>query len=120
VHALQISIRDTPPVVVAVLAGELDMATAEALDGALAGLPQNGSGTVVLDLRDLRFIDSSGLRAVIAAHREAERKGQELALIRGPEHVQQVFEITGLARRLRIVSDESQLAPASHRDDPQA
>jgi anti-anti-sigma regulatory factor len=61
-----------------------------------------------------------GLRAVIAAHRDAERKGQELALIRGPEQVQQVFEITGLARRLRIVSDESQVVPASHRDDPQA
>ena len=48
------------------LTGELDMATAPILDDQLTTCEQGGSRTIVLDLRDLRFIDSSGLRMVVA------------------------------------------------------
>lgn len=99
--------------VVAALSGELDMASAPALEEALAEARTDGVQQLVLDLRELRFIDSSGLRAVIAAVREARRSGHDLALIRGPDQVQQVFDITGVARRMTIVSDESEVVPAA-------
>jgi anti-anti-sigma factor len=110
---LEVTFRKVPPVVVAGLSGELDMASAPALEEALAEARRDGMGQLVLDLRELRFIDSSGLRAVIAAAREARRSGHDLALIRGPDQVQQVFDITGVGRRMTIVSDESEVVPVS-------
>ena len=110
---LQVTFREVPPVVVAGLSGELDMASAPALEEALAEALRDGAQELVLDLRELRFIDSSGLRAVIAAVREARRSGYDLALIRGPDQVQQVFDITGVGRRMRIVSDESEVVPVA-------
>ena len=112
-QGLQVSFRRTPPAIVAELVGELDMATAPALETTLMEACSDGPGLLVLDLRRLRFIDSSGLRAVIAADREARRSGHHLALIRGPDQVHQVFEITGVSRRMVIVSDEAELVAAS-------
>ena len=52
--------------------GELALATAPALEDALQGAFEDGSGRVVLDLRELEFIDSSGLRTLLTARRRAE------------------------------------------------
>src|SRR5439155_4034554 len=49
------------------VAGELDLATAEQLEAQLKQVESSGPGTLVLDLRELEFMDSTGLRAVIAA-----------------------------------------------------
>jgi hypothetical protein len=57
---------------------------------------------IVVDLRELEFMDCSGLRVVWAAHR---REGERLVLVRGPDHVQRVFEISGLVTLLRFVDE---------------
>ena len=84
------------------LDGELDIAGAPAVERALKRAEACGASTVVLDLRRLRFIDTSGLRVVVLAHR---RRAGRLALVRGSPAVQRVFEICGLAQRLPFVDE---------------
>ena len=86
------------------LTGELDISGAPALDeeiGRLAG--REDVHRVVLDLRGLQFLDSSGLRVVALAARRLLAAGRELTLVRGSETVHRVFEITRMADRLDFV-----------------
>ena len=77
------------------LTGELDMATAPILDDQLTGVEQGGSRTIVLDLRDLRFIDSSGLHALVRAYRRSETDGHRLLLVGANPSARRLFEMTG-------------------------
>lgn len=80
--------------------GELDLASAPALEQELSRACANGAPCVVLDLSALRFIDSTGVRAVLAGVVDARSRGCELSLLPGPAPVQRVFELTGLAELL--------------------
>lgn len=88
--------------------GELDIATAETLRAKLHEVIEAGFRRIVLDLRAVSFIDSSGLRAILAARTSSSDAGVEFALIPGPEPVQRLFEITGTERMLRFL-DASEL-----------
>ncbi len=82
------------------LAGELDVAGVERVDEELERVEATDARRIVLDLRDLEFIDSSGIRLIIQADARSRANGNRLCLVRGPRHVQRVFEITDLAGRL--------------------
>jgi anti-anti-sigma factor len=87
------------------LEGELDIASAPALESAL-GDSGNGDGPPerrVVDLRGLTFIDSSGLRAILVANGAARRDGWKLQIVAGPPAVQRVFEICGATDGLCFV-----------------
>jgi anti-sigma B factor antagonist len=84
--------------------GELDLSGAAVLEGELERLAAEPElGTVVLDLRGLEFMDSSGLRLVVLADMRAREAGRRFALIRGDDTVHRVFEITRMAERLEFV-----------------
>jgi anti-sigma B factor antagonist len=53
-------------------------------------------GLIVLDLRNLTFIDSSGLHALVTGHQLCRAHGHELEVIPGPANVQRLFEIAGM------------------------
>jgi anti-anti-sigma factor len=76
-------------------AGELDLAAAPKVEATIVELAGNSPDTLVIDLRQVTFLDSSGLRSLITARREGAQKW-ELKLIRGPRQVQRVFELTGM------------------------
>ena len=59
----------------------------------------------MLDLRRVEFIDSTGLRALIAADERARSDGRRLALVRGPHAVERLLSVTQLDQRLDIVED---------------
>jgi anti-anti-sigma factor len=88
-----------------VLVGELDIASAEALERELETLEADSPGTLVLDLRRVEFIDSTGLRAVIAADERARSQGRRFVVVRGSSAVERLFNVTQLDRRLEIVDD---------------
>ena len=92
------------------LYGELDIAAAGRLDEELREAEGEGPAHIVLDLRNLTFLDSTGLRSLIAADARGREEGRRVTLVQGPAVVRRVFEITGLERRLEIVSDEASLA----------
>lgn len=76
--------------------GELDLATASLLEEQLHELRSAGFEHVVLDLRELTFIDSSGIRVIVAEHRFAEDTEHEFSLLSGPPAVQRALEVCGL------------------------
>ena len=98
------------------LRGELDMAAAGRVDEQLAEIERDGPGHIVLDLRGLTFLDSTGLRSLIAADARGREQGRRVTLVQGPAVVQRVFEITGLEGRLEIVEDEASLASGARAD----
>ena len=86
------------------LSGELDLSGAPALDQEIETVAERPDvRRVILDLRGLEFLDSSGLRVVALAERRLSGVGRSLVLVRGRENVQRVFEITRMVDRLAFV-----------------
>jgi anti-sigma B factor antagonist len=82
--------------------GELDAYTAPGLEDQIASLVAAGTTTVVLDLSETGFLDSSGLRAILTAHRKLTG-AQGALLLRGvSEPVTRLLEITGLTEHFRL------------------
>jgi anti-anti-sigma factor len=95
-----------------VLTGEVDMVAAPGVEQAVGRLCVEGTTRIVLDLREVTFIDSSGLRAILSADGLCRQHGCEFSLVPGPEQVQGLFEMTGVAELLPFQTDERrQLAP---------
>ncbi len=98
-------------VVVIAPTGELDLSGAAILQAELDRLSEDGDlGGVVLDLRGLAFMDSSGLRLVVLADMQARDAGRRFAIVRGDETVHRVFEITRMSDRLDFVESPAELA----------
>ena len=92
------------------LTGELDLSGTTALEEEIGRLvEQEGVARVVLDLRELEFMDSSGLRMVALAERRLSGVGRALVLVRGRDTVQRVFAITRMDQHLRFVDDPASL-----------
>ena len=92
------------------LHGELDLATAPELEAELARLrAMDGVERVVIDLRELVFLDSTGLQSIVRFDREAAAAGVALAVVRGPRAVERLFAVMHLDRTLRIVDDPAEL-----------
>jgi anti-sigma B factor antagonist len=93
------------PVALITLRGELDMLATAELEEELERLTED---VVALDLRLLLFLDSAGLRTILLARNRLGSEDRRLVLVRGPECVQRVFEITRTTERLEFV-DEPEL-----------
>ena len=81
------------------LAGALDIATAPQLEQSLR---ETHSRLVVLDLRDLGFIDTAGVHSIVNASAVARREGRRLVLVRGIPSVDRVFALTGNGDEVEI------------------
>jgi len=64
---------------------------------------------VVLDLRELTFLDSSGLRLILALQAGVHERGGRLVLVRGPRRVHRVLELTRADEELEIVADPGEI-----------
>ncbi|HEX3434480.1 MAG TPA: STAS domain-containing protein [Solirubrobacteraceae bacterium] len=79
------------------LAGELDISTADRLKQAIGELlVEHGARELTVDLRQLTFIDSSGLAAMVYTSRQCEQHQCRLSVVRGSQSVHSVFELTRL------------------------
>jgi anti-anti-sigma factor len=86
------------------LRGELDVHAAADLETELGRLECEGTLDVVaLDLRELFFLDSSGLRTILLFRNQLCEYDRRLVLVRGPVAVQRLFEITRVTERLEFV-----------------
>lgn len=81
------------------LSGELDLASAPALEQQLEEVAHANPARLLLDLRDLRFMDSTGLALMIRAQQSAEANGHRLAFRRGTAQVERLFELSGVLER---------------------
>ncbi|MCW2953556.1 MAG: anti-sigma-factor antagonist [Conexibacter sp.] len=85
------------------LEGELDIASAAQVERELTRIERDAPAALVLDLRKLAFMDSTGLRIVVSADARARENGRRLVVVRGPEAVQRIFRMTRLDERLEMV-----------------
>ena len=87
--------------------GEIDLYTAPTLrEAALTALRQHGS-TLRVDLRDVTFMDSTGLEVLLATLRRAELEGGSLTLCRPTSAVRRIIEVTGLDKMFTIIPQQS-------------
>jgi len=85
------------------LIGELDVAAAPRAEHAIAHAERFRPARLELDLSELAFMDSTGLRLMITARERALQAPRRLVLRRGPYAVQRVFELTALDRLFEFV-----------------
>jgi len=87
--------------------GELDLATAPELEDKVLTAVRDASQPVILDLRELTFMDSTGVRTIVAAHQTAESSGCELRVVRPAREspVSRVIEISGIDEALGLVDE---------------
>jgi anti-sigma B factor antagonist len=82
--------------------GEVDRATAQALEQKLLGVTEDRTGEVIVDLTGCSFLDSRGLGALVATRRRLERSNRRLALVLSNTCVLRIFQITGFDEQFEI------------------
>jgi anti-sigma B factor antagonist len=100
VDEFSVSRRRVGDAIVVAPAGEIDLATVDVLGAEIDGAVET-TDTLVLDLRDVTFIDSAGLRLVLETSRAFDR----FSVVRGPREVQRVFDLVGLESRLTMLDE---------------
>lgn len=85
--------------------GELDLATVPEMEGKVLDAVRSAAAPVIVDLRELTFMDSTGVRTIVAAHQLAEESGCELRVVRPSREspVARVIEISGIGDALGLV-----------------
>lgn len=98
----------TQAVVIGV-SGELDLASSPALEQELERGAASKAEVVIVDLRELEFMDSTGLSVLVRAHQRATEKGQRFGVVKGPQQVQRLLSLTGVADRLTLADTPDEL-----------
>lgn len=92
--------------VVLSVAGEVDLAVVDELVATVRSCLERADD-VLLDLRDVSFIDSSGLGALVLARNEAAAAGRSLALVHVPASLTRLLQLTGLQDSFDVRTDEA-------------
>jgi anti-anti-sigma factor len=92
--------------------GELDLETVPLLERVLEAVDEFEPVRVVLDFRDLTFVDSTGVHAIMRAHTRFADSGRILVVMSGTESVRKVFELTRTEHLLEIANaDDRAVGP---------
>jgi anti-sigma B factor antagonist len=106
---LIIALREENDRMVVTMEGELDMANAPLLQSRIESGELAAAKTVVLDLQQLTFLDSTGLRVILAARELCWRRGQEFAVTPGSQQVQRLLSVTGVGEHLRTIAEPGEM-----------
>jgi anti-anti-sigma factor len=85
------------------------MVSGPVLERALQALPEPDLELIIIDLRRLEFMDSTGLHLLVQAQQQAEESGRRLALVRGGDQVQRLLDLSGVGHALTVVDAPDQL-----------
>jgi anti-anti-sigma factor len=99
----QVEIDASDSAVTLTVRGDIDIATVSELESARAEALAREPRKLMIDLAQVGFVDSSGVKFLIDTQRRAAREGWQLALRRPPEPAMKVFVITGADRYLPFV-----------------
>ena len=93
----RVDVRPQRERVVVVPVGEMDLSTVDVVQAELDGVRAAGWKTVVLDLREVSFIDSTGLSLILGAHRVSAEHGLDFAIIEYVGPVRRLLDISGVS-----------------------
>ena len=91
------------------LQGSLDLVRAYEFDEAMRRIERDAPGRVLIDLRGLEFLDTTGLSRLGALRRRCRRTGRRLVLVRGSQSVQRLFAVTAMNEHFEVVRDPAEL-----------
>src|SRR5579875_696304 len=91
------------------VAGELDLASSPELERELDGILAGAGGPLIVDLRELEFIDSTGLRVLVKAHQQAEERGRRFGLAGGGSQVRRLLTLPEMGEPLAPASSPEEL-----------
>lgn len=94
------------------LRGDLDLYSAPELDDVLVAVEGEKWPMIVLDMRELDFIDSMALRLVMRTQARAAQDGRRMVVVRGPQFLDRVLQLSGLEGHLEIVDEPPPATPA--------
>ena len=100
--------RLAPNVMRVALRGELDLSRTLLLETELHAVEAMRPDALVIDLRELDFLDSSGIARLISARRRALRGGWQLLVVRGGDAVQKIMAIAAIDRALAFIDDPAE------------
>ncbi len=106
---LRVDVSTNGTMTVVAVGGELDLASGPELESELDQIKGPETQLVVVDLRELGFMDSTGLSILVRAHQRLAGEGCEMALAKGSQQVQRLLDLTGVAERLRLVDAPEEL-----------
>ena len=91
------------------MSGELDLSTVGEAESRLEPELEPAPPLLILDLREVTFLDSSGLRLVLRLDRRQREGGGRLVVVRGGRRVARVLELTGAEGELELVDDPGEI-----------
>jgi anti-sigma B factor antagonist len=91
------------------LDGELDLAGVPLLESEVENASLDDVVALVLDLRGLEFLDSTGLRAILSLDKRSAERGQTFAIVRGSQQVQRLMNMTRVDEHLRIIASPEEI-----------
>jgi len=107
-----VRVREQGPTALVSLDGDFDIAATVAVSEAIGGLDIGGrTKQLIIDLRGLDFMDSSGVRLLFERDTAARADGHNLTVVRGRPDVQKLCRLTGIENRLILVDDPADLTP---------
>jgi anti-sigma B factor antagonist len=92
--------------------GDFDIALEGKLEEEIEELLEGGVHQIVIDLRDVQFIDSQGIRILVKYELRSRERGFKLGVIPAAGQIRRVFETMGIGRLLRLQSDLASLGEA--------
>jgi anti-anti-sigma factor len=115
-HGFELTVQQMGTGAVSVrLRGALDLAYAYRFDDELRHAERDATSCLVLDLRELDFVDSAGMSRILAARRRARRAGRRLVLVRGSSAVQHFLQFAALTEHFEYVADPQDALRGSER-----
>lgn len=111
-NQFRVNVRRNGDAAVVAVSGELDLASGPELETELERLTSPEVRLVIIDLRQLDFMDSTGLSIIVRAHQRMAGEGCEMGLVKGSQQVQRLLDLTGVADRLRLVDSPDELLNA--------
>ena len=92
--------------------GELDISTLPEFEQAATRMRSQGLERMVIDLREVEFLDSMSIELLLRLHGELTATGAELVVVRGPRAVNRIFDLMELERVLTLVDEPPELRPS--------
>jgi anti-anti-sigma factor len=112
VHGFELTVQQIGTGAVSIrLRGALDLAYAYRFDDELRHAERDASSCLVLDLRELDFVDSAGISRILAARRRARRAGRRLVIVRGSKVVQRFLQLAALTEHFEYVAEPHEAVP---------
>ena len=99
--------------VVFAVEGELDLAASPTLEQELERVRDADIDLLIVDLRELRFMDSTGLHALVKENKRATDAGRRFAVVKGGAQIQRLLSLTGVAELLTVADTPEELLRTS-------